>query len=114
MGMLTYPLQPSTTSEISGRELPAVGMAGEYLLIFWHIIGALFDGLCITPPTPDGFGSAGGASGRGAFPLGWWHVVARWGHRLKPMVPAAARAAGAADKAHQIEGLAVEPVMTFT
>lgn len=29
MGMLTYPLQPSTTSEISGRELPAAVMPRE-------------------------------------------------------------------------------------
>lgn len=31
-------------------------------------------------------------------PLGWGHLVVNWGHRLRPVVLAAARAAGAADQ----------------
>jgi hypothetical protein len=38
------------------------------------------------------------------WPWGWGHVFAGWGHRLRPVVLAPARVAGAADQVHQVEG----------
>lgn len=118
MGMLTYPLQPSTTSEISGRELPPVIFPQEGPNFFRQEDGphdrCRVNGIALRHPRQHADAEAQAAHqvlprrpSAGRFDHahrvnGSPAVLGARGRELG----APARAAGAADKAHQIEGLA--------